>query len=428
LTDLIVRRTESLYGSIEAPPSKAYTHRAIIASSLSNGRSKVIDPLICDDTIATIRACRLLGAKIMESPRRLEIIGFEKPSTPDDIIDCGESGSTMRFITPICALADGISILTGGESLRRRPIEPLLKAMRKLGIRCYSARMDGYPPVIVFGGGIRGGKTHIRGDVSSQFISGLLFASPKAERETEIEVTTQLESKPYVNMTIEVLGEHGIRIIRDGFRRFIIPPKQEYKPRDHRIEGDYSSASFILAAAAITDSNIRVDNLKSETLQGDRLIIDILELMGVRVEVGSNYVKVLGVKDKLRGIEINLRDNPDLIPVCAAIAPYAEGKTIIRGVRRLRFKESDRISTITSELRKMGVRISSSGDQIEICRSQTWGAELNAHRDHRIAMACTVTALRAKGETIIHGIECISKSYPKFIDDMKLLGANLEVE
>jgi 3-phosphoshikimate 1-carboxyvinyltransferase len=426
LTDLIIKGGASLYGSVRAPSSKAHTHRAIIASSLSDGYSEVKNALICDDTLATINACMRLGAEIKHvAEGTFRILGSPKPKAPDDVIDCRGSGSTIRFITPICALTNGISILTGDESLRRRPMGPLLNALKQIGVRCYSARMNGYPPIIIFGGGIRGGEAHIRGDISSQFISGLLFAAPMAQHDTTIILSTPLESKPYVEITLDTLNKHSI-LVETDFNIFHVPSVQKYKPCNHIIEGDYSSAAFLLAAAAITDSHIRIENLLRDTLQGDRLIIDILRSIGVHIDVGGNFVEVKGSDDYLKTLDVDLRDNPDLVPVCVVFASAASGKSTIRGIRRLRFKESNRIEALFSELSKMGVKMNITGDSIEIYGGgKLRGAEIDPHGDHRIAMACTVAALKASGETFIRNAECINKSYPNFVRDMNLLGVEI---
>ncbi len=308
-------------------------------------------------------------------------------------------------------------------------MEPLLTVLRQLGVRCHSARDDGRPPVIVFGGGIKGGEASIRGDVSSQFISGLLFASPKARSDTEIALTTKLESKPYVEMTLDVLGHHGVKAeASDDFRRFSVPAKQAYKPFNHVVPGDYSSAAFLLAAAAVTNSHVKVTNLQRETLQGDRMIVKILDEMGVQLDVGGDYVEVRGVKQKLKRIEVDVRDTPDLAPVCAVLACLSHGKSVINGARRLRLKESDRIVSISEELRKMGGKIEEAEDKLMIeGTGKLQGAELNSHNDHRIAMACAVAALRAEGTTLIHGIECVKKSYPNFVEDLRSLGGEAHV-
>lgn len=429
MADLVVRKTERLEGTSSAPPSKAYTHRALVAASLSEGQNIIKKALICDDTLATVQACSLLGADIRKVKEDFVVNGTSKPATPEDIIHCRDSGSTLRFLTPVCALVEGVTVLTGNEGLRRRPMEPLLAALKQLGVRCHSARDDGRPPVIVFGGGIKGGKASIRGDVSSQFISGLLFASPKAQSDTEIFLTTKLESKPYVEMTLDVLGDHGVKVeASEDFRRFSVPAKQEYKPFNRVVPGDYSSAAFLLAAAAVTNSRVKVTNLQRETLQGDRVIVKILDEMGVQLDVGGDYVEVKGVRQKLKGIKVDVRDTPDLAPVCAILACLAHGKSIINGARRLRFKESDRIVSISEELRKMGGKIKEAEEKLVIeGTGKLQGAELNSHNDHRIAMACAVAALRAQGTTLIHGIECVKKSYPNFVEDLRSLGGEAHV-
>ncbi len=427
LTDLIVNKTESLGGVVRAPSSKAYTHRALIASSLSEGRSVIESALFCDDTSATIKACSSLGAKIEEVEGRLIVDGTSRLTTPEDVIHCRDSGSTIRFITPVCALADGVSVLTGNSGLRKRPMEPLLASLRQLGVQCYSTGSKGYPPIIVFGGGIKGGRTSIRGDVSSQFISGLLFGTPKAQMDTEIRVTTQLESKPYVKMTLDVIRNQGIEVKSSDYRRFLVPCGQEYTPRNNVIEGDYSSAAFLLAAAIVTESHLKITNLQKETVQGDRVIVNVLKEMNVEVEVGKDFVEVVGGRQSLRGVEIDVRDSPDLTPVYAALACFAQGETKIRGAARLRFKESDRITSLVRELTKLGVTIKERQDGLIIKGdNKLRGNELDSHNDHRIAMACAIIALRTDGATVIHGIECIDKSYPDFLSDMTALGAEFE--
>jgi len=428
LTDLIVKETNSLNGTVRAPSSKALTHRAFIAATLSEGRSEIRHPLLCDDTLATINACCMLGAEMKKTKEEtFKVQGRPKPLTPPDVINCGDSGSTMRFLTPVCALADGISVLTGGESLRRRPMKPVLEALRQLGVQCHSTRGDGRPPIVVFGGGIKGGEASIRGDVSSQFISGLLFATPLSQSKTNIVLSTPLESKPYVAITLDILMKHGIEVeAQPDYSKFHVPCGQRYAPFDHVIEGDYSSAAFLLAASAVTDSHVRVENLRENTVQGDRLIVELLERMGVQVEVGRDFVEVQGVEDNLRPIDVDLRDNPDLVPVCAVLSCLARGKSVIRGVERLRFKESDRIAALLSELTKLGAKVKVVDGVLEVeGRKRLHGAELDSHGDHRIAMACVVAALKAEGTSVVHRIECINKSYPDFVRDINYLGGKV---
>ncbi|MBS7657383.1 3-phosphoshikimate 1-carboxyvinyltransferase [Candidatus Bathyarchaeota archaeon] len=428
MTDLILKQTKRLVGVVKAPPSKSLTHRALIAATISEGSSRIVNPLFCDDTIATLEACRMLGAVISRKEQySLKIIGHSKPLTPTDVINCRDSASTMRFIAPVCSLADGISVLTGGESLRRRPMDPLLSALMQLGVLCYSTKSDGRPPLVIFGGGIAGGEAFIPGDVSSQFISGLLFASPLGKTDVDIILSSPLESKPYVEMTMEILRKHKIKFeVQSDFSKFHVPGKQSYSPFNHVVEGDFSSSAFLLAAAAITDSNVKILGLQSNSVQGDRIIIELFRKMGVEIKEGKDFVEVQSAMDGLRPIDVDLRDNPDLVPVLAVVSCFASGKSVIRGVKRLTFKESNREAAIFEELTKMGAKINASREIIEIEGVRTLrGGELDSHGDHRIAMMCIVAALRAAGRTTIRGVDCINKSYPNFVKDIAILGAEV---
>jgi len=424
--EIKIRKTNQLRGTVEAPPSKSYTHRALIAASLSEGSSTIVTPLICDDTEATIEAIVAYGAKLEEKNESLVVRGLRKPITPSEVINCRNSGSTLRFITPILAHTTGASTLTGGESLRRRPMKPLLSALKQLGVDCCSASEEGYAPIVVFGGGIKGGEASLPGDVSSQFISGLLFSSPLSDNDVIVRLTSPLESAPYVEMTLQILKKHGIRVeASKDLKHYRVLGRQLYRPSDHKVPGDYSSASFILAAAALLSSKIRVKNLEKTSPQGDRTIASILSNMGVEVKFGDGYVDVSG--GELRRATIDAKDTPDLVPACVALACYAEGETEIRNVRRLRVKESDRVDALTIELGKMGARISLHGYELRVkgpCRLH--GATVDPRNDHRVAMACAVAALGAEGETRIMNPSCVEKSYPNFFSDLRLLGAEVE--
>jgi len=421
--EVIVENTDHLEGVVSAPPSKAYTHRMLIAASLSNGTSKIFNPLVSDDTQATLNAIKALGAETELHEDCWTIHGQEKLKTPGHPIDCRESGSTLRFMIPVAALAPGPSTFLFGASFERRPVAPLLESLRELGVE--SAVQGSGSSVMVCGGGIRGGKTSIRGDVSSQFISGLLFACPRAKEDTEIAVTTKLESKGYVEMTLEVLVKHGLEgAVNNDLSRLWIPSNQSYVPCDHTVPGDFSSAAFLLAAAAVTSSRVTVNRLEYQTAQGDRAILGVLEEMGASVKIGDDSVDVEG--GQLVGVDIDAKDIPDLVPVCAVLACYAEGRSEIYNAKRLRYKESDRLDSVSTELKKMGADVIVNEDGLTIngvCSLQ--GATVDPHNDHRIAMACAVAALGAKGETKIQNVECINKSYPQFFSDLRLLGANV---
>jgi 3-phosphoshikimate 1-carboxyvinyltransferase len=421
--EVTVENTDHLEGAVSAPPSKAYTHRMLIAASLSNGTSKISNPLISDDTQATLEAVKALGAETELHENCWTIHGKEKLKTPDHPIDCRESGSTLRFMIPVAALAPGPSTFLFGVSFERRPVVPLLESLRELGVE--SAVQRSGSSVIVRGGGIRGGKTSIRGDISSQFISGLLFACPRAKEDTEIVVTTKLESKGYVEMTLEVLVKHGFEgAVNPDLSCLWIPSNQSYMPCDHTVPGDFSSAAFLLAAAAVTSSRVTVNHLEYQTAQGDRAILGILQDMGAAVKIGDNFVEVEG--NQLSAVDVDAKDIPDLVPVCAVLACYAEGTSEIYNAKRLRYKESDRLDSVSTELKKMGADITVNEDGLTINGGYPLhGAPVDPHNDHRIAMACAVAALGAEGETKIQNIECINKSYPQFFSDLRVLGADV---
>ncbi len=426
MSDIVIKKTETLNGEICAPPSKSYTQRMLIASSLSSGISRISGPLISDDTEAAMRAVKAMGAKV-DIEEGCWIVEGTSPKGASEPIDCGESGATLRFMIPIAALAAESSVFLLGSSLAQRPIEPLLESLKQLGVSTSSGETQGKSSITVGGGGIAGGKTSIRGDVSSQFISGLMFACPLAQENTEVTVTTPLESKGYIRMTYEVLTKHGIKISHSGtFRKIRIPSDQKYSKVNHNVPGDFSSAAFLLSAAAITNSNVTIDNLDYSLAQGDKAIIGILKKMGARGEVCKNKIEINGTGDLLEATELNAKDTPDLVPVCTVLACFAKGTTKISGAKRLRLKESNRLDSLNLELKKMGANIIVNEDSLTVkgpCKLR--GSDINPHNDHRIAMACAVAALGADGETTIHDAECVKKSYPRFFNDLHSLGGNV---
>jgi len=426
MTLAIIRGPQKVGGAVRAPPSKSYTHRAIVAALLSDGASAIMRPSRSDDCLTTIEAVRAYGARVEERGDGLIVEGAPSLLTPDDVVDCRGSASTIRFMTPVAAHASGISVLTGNASLRRRPMGPLLDSLRGLGVQCYSTRGDGRPPVVVFGGGLRGGRAEIPGDVSSQFISGLIFAGGRAKEGIEVSVRGPLESSPYVRMTIEVVSAHGALVeASEDLRRIGVRPSS-YRAKDHIVPGDYSAASFLLAAAAITGGRARVENLRRHSNQGDEGILDVLRSMGARVEVADGSVEVEG--GPLKAMDIDVADMPDVLPICAVLGCYARGATSITRARRVRIKESDRLATTRLELSKMGARVEELEDGLIVHGpAKLRGAVVDPHDDHRIAMACAIAALGAEGETRIQDADCVRKSYPNFFNDLSELGAEIDV-
>ncbi len=427
MTDVIVRKAESLKGEVCAPPSKAYTQRVLIASALSNGASKISGPLFSDDTEATLRAIKALGAKVETIKGCWKVEGAQPPKGAKEPIDCGESGATLRFIIPIAALLPEPSVFILGKSLERRPIDPLLQSLKQLGVETYHQRLGDKAAIVVQGGGISGGKTVLRGDISSQFISGLMFACPMAKEDTEITLTTPLESMGYVKMTQSVLAEHGINLyISDEFDTLRVQSNQTYKPCNHFVPGDFSSAAFLMATAAVTRSKVTVRNLDYDVVQGDKAIISVLKRMGVHSKIYPNCVEIKKKGGLLEAADVDARHIPDLVPVCAVLACYAKGISKIKNAYRLRYKESDRLLSLYLELRKMGAEISMNEDSLTVegpCALH--GTVIDPHNDHRIAMTCAVAALGASGETLIKDAECVRKSYPRFFNDLRLLGVDV---
>lgn len=416
----VIRGTARAEGSVAAPPSKSYTHRAFVVAGLAEGSSEVRSYLLAEDTLATIAGMRSFGAGIEEHNGTALVVGTGgRLSTPAGELDCGNSGTTLRLLTGVAAL-DGEVVLTGDASLRRRPIQPLLEALRMLGIRAESVFNNGCPPVRVRGSTLRGGIARIRGDVSSQFISSLLIVAPYAEEDVEVVLTSPLKSKPYVDMTLEVMRSFGAEVENLAYHSFRVSAGGGYRGRGYTVEGDYSSASYFLALAALTGGEVRVENLNPHSKQGDRAILEILRRMGARVVTGNGWVRVSG--GELRGVEVDLGDTPDLLPTVAALAVKARGETVVENVEHARYKESDRIASCSREFAKFGAEIEERPDGILVRGvEEPKAAEVHSHGDHRLAMALSIAALAARGTSVVHGAECAAISFPGFFEALSRL-------
>ncbi|MGV9169215.1 MAG: 3-phosphoshikimate 1-carboxyvinyltransferase [Promethearchaeia archaeon] len=418
-------RNSSIAGEVAAPSSKSYTHRAFVCGLLSRGPSTIRNPLFCDDTQVTMHLCEMMGAEIQKGSD-VEINGPDNIKAPTSEMNCRGSGTTLRIFSALSALADGRCVLTGNRSLRRRPIGPLIGALHQLGVNAEYLDKDGRPPVRIHGDGcIKGGKVTIRGDISSQFITALLFACAKGKETTTIQITTNLESQPYVKMSLEVMNRFGVEAnVSKDWSQILIPGNQDYQPTEYQVEGDYSSASFLLAAAALS-GEVAVTGLRKDTVQGDINFLQIIRQMGAHVEFGSNLVVR---NEELNGLTIDASNIPDLVPILAVVATQAHGLTRIVNATRLRLKESNRLASISRELKKMGADIRQDRDEIMICGPVPLrGKMLDPHGDHRIAMAGIVAGLIANGTTVVKNVECIRKSYPSFIRDIRSIGGEVEL-
>ena len=414
-----------LSGEVYAPPSKSYTHRAILITALGAG-GKVLRPLLSADTLATVSASEAFGARIRKEPQKndLSIDGVrDLPQTPEDVIDVLNSGTTLRFCSAVAALTAG-AVLTGDTSIRTRPNGPLLSSLSELGADAFSIKNNGKAPLVIRGK-MSGGTAHLQGGLSSQFLSALLIACPLAERETRIIIEGELKSRPYAEITLDMLHDAGIKIEERG-QEFIVPGGQSFGLEEYTIPGDFSSASYPLAAAAVTGSEVTVKGILPSR-QGDSAIIDILIRMGARVSWNreSGDLKIKG--GDLEGVEVDASRTPDLVPTVAVLGALAKGETTVVNAEHVRHKETDRIHAMAVELTKMGGKIQERPDGLVIQGGKLHGASVHGYHDHRIVMALTVAGFVA-GETKIDTAEAVDVSYPGFFMEMERLGARVRVE
>lgn len=409
-------------GEVEVPPSKSYTHRAITISALGPGGS-VKRPLLSADTRATIRAAEAFGAEIAIEGVTLAVAGVGGgPKTPENVIDVENSGTTLRIMAAVAALTDG-AVLTGDASIRRRPNGPLLKSLCDLGGEAFSIKNDDCAPLVVRGR-IRGGRTVLDGSVSSQFLSALLISCPLAEGDSEIEIKGELKSRPYAEITLEMLRAAGAKIETD-FERFAVQGGQSYDLGGYTVPGDFSSASYLLAAAAVTGSSLSVRGLRPSK-QGDSAIVSILQEMGAKISWDRSE-GVLEIEGReLSGVEVDASLTPDLVPTIAVLGSVAEGQTVVKNAEHVRHKETDRLRAMATELSRMGAKIAERPDGLVIEGGRLRGARVSGHHDHRIVMALTVAGLVA-GDTTVDTAEAVSVSYPGFFEEMARIGASVQV-
>jgi 3-phosphoshikimate 1-carboxyvinyltransferase len=409
-------------GTVNAPPSKSYTHRSIAIAALSK-KATVNNPLISEDTKATIRACEAFGAIVEPKKDSLIINGFDdKLKVPDNVIDVANSGTTLRIMTAAASLVDGATVLTGDASIRTRPNTPLLDALNDLGAEAFSTRNNGMAPIVVRGK-MRGGRVHIDGSISSQFISALLIACPFARNETTVMIDGELKSRPYVNITIDMLRNAGAKIKAEGTNSFIIPPEQEYDMESYNVPGDFSSASYMMAAGALC-GEVTIKNLFPSE-QGDSALIEILRKMGAKIRWDEKKGEVKVSRSELHGIIVDVGKTPDLVPTLAVLGAASEGTMAIENAEHVRYKETDRLHAMTVELKKMGVDITEEKDRLIIKGGELRGAGVHGWDDHRIVMALAVAGMVA-GNTTIDTVESVSISYPGFFEDLKRIGAGVE--
>jgi 3-phosphoshikimate 1-carboxyvinyltransferase len=411
----------SINGKAEAPSSKSFTLRALMCAALAKGQSEIVNPLEADDTIAASDVLRKIGVKIRRHDNVWTVTGdtFKQPETE---LYCGDSAGTLRFMMAICSLVPGTCHLTAGPSLSKRPVEPLDETLRQLGIQCSTT--NGKAPVLIKGGKLLGGTVELPGDISSQYISALLFVSPCSENGMAISLTSRPESKPYILMTRDCMHVFGIEVSHNlDFTRLSIQ-RQQYHPSRYMVEGDWSSASYLLALGAVAGET-EVTNLNPNSRQADSEIWILLNRMGATMKAGHGTLTVR--KSRLNAFKADLTDCIDLLPTLAALAAVADGESELRGIIRARLKESDRIAAMKQGLVKMGIEVLEEPDRLLIRGSSPHGAIIDSRNDHRIAMAFSILGVLA-GDTEIEGAECVTKTFPAYWDILEKLGGKVHLD
>lgn len=418
----VIIKPGKLSGDVIIPPSKSLSHRAIIAASLAKGKSIISNVLYSKDIKATIGAMRACGAKITEYKDHLEIVGSDVKRV-ESIIDANESGSTIRFMIPIALAYDAPITFTGKNHLCKRPLDTFFEIFDNQGIE-YS-RGEDYLPLKV-NGGLKPGEFNIRGDISSQFITGLLYALPLLNGDSVINITTNLESKGYVDLTLDMLNRFGIQIENVEYKSFKIKGNQSYKPADYTIEGDFSQSAFFLVADTL-GADIMLHAMNKDSHQGDKKIIqDIIDLGG-KITFDDDKLKAYPVQTK--GCVIDFAQSPDLGPALTVLAALSSGVTEFVNAARLRIKECDRITCMKDELTKLGAKIEENPDGMVITGvDKLNGGVVDSHNDHRVAMAIAMASLKATGDIKILNSACVSKSYPNFWEIFESIGGNVVYE
>jgi 3-phosphoshikimate 1-carboxyvinyltransferase len=402
---------------VEIPPSKSYTNRALIIAALAQGDSTIVNPSTSTDTMLLIDALYQIGISIIPYNKSLYVIGsggiLDTPAQP---LYVGNAGTVLRFLSSLATLIHGETTLTADAAMNHRPIDTLLSTLDMMGAHCNST--NGHPPIHIDGGTLMGGTIEIDASLSSQFASGVLMIAPYARTPMHLRLNGIVRSTPYIAMTTHVMQTFGVSVNKIDPRNYRIDAPQHYTGTTFIVEGDASSASYFFAAAAITHGQVRIKNIPAQTLQGDIAFLSLLVEMGCEVNRSEQDIIVRG--KKIRGIQTDMNSMPDCVPTLAVVACFANSPTTITNIGHLRFKESDRIAAIATELRKIGARVVVEQDSLKIYPQPLHGAVIETYNDHRIAMSFAIAGLGVDGVSILHP-ECVSKSFPGFWDEFKKL-------
>lgn len=426
--DMIVTPTRKLEGEMQALSSKNYTTRYLLVSALAEGTSTILYPAHSEDGEAMRRCIRDLGAVVEEDSEKIVITGFGRNPKPTKELNVGNAGAVLRFIMSIAALLPEVSFVNAyPQSLGKRPHDDLIVALESMGVNI--EHENGRLPMTIRGGNPRGGKIQVSGNISSQFLSSLLFLTPLLSEDSEIEVLHDLKSKVVIGQTLEVLAQAGIKVeASKDLMHYRIPGNQKYIAQTYTVQGDYPGSAAILAAAAVTESDVIVHRLLEESKQGERAVVDVLKAMNVPLTHENGVVHVKG-NGRLTAGEFDGDEFTDGVLAMVAAAVFAEGTSRFYNVENLRYKECDRITDYLAELRKAGARVEEKQDEIIVHgrpEGVEGGVEIDSHIDHRVIMALTIVGLRSAQPIRIKDAHHVAKSYPQYFDHLKSLGAKVE--
>ena len=411
--------SENISGEVEIPASKSYTNRSLIIASLIPGEVIIKNPLESDDTRAMLDCLKELGIKIEETSSEIKVFGSIKDIEDKEyILNAKLSGTTIRFILALSCVVLGRKLITGDESLINRPIGELAGALKDLGALIKYTDKAGYPPLIVKSSTLPLKETILHGDISSQFFSALLMIAPVIGS-LDIEVMGNQISKPYINMTIDLMKYFGIEVNNENYKKYIVEPNQKYNNKDYIVEGDYSSAGYFLAIAALSKSKLTLKNLNKNSVQADKNFLEIIKKLGSTINFSENALVIEG--NGMKPINIDMENCPDQVQTLAVMLAFAKGKSIITGVRSLRVKETERVLALQNELSKMGIKTESTIDTLTIYGGNPKAAEINTYNDHRMAMSFAVAGTILEG-IVINNPEVVTKTFPKFWETLGSIG------
>jgi 3-phosphoshikimate 1-carboxyvinyltransferase len=410
---------------VTVPGSKSITNRALIIAALANGITTLKGASDANDSVILIRLLKKLGVDVQANEDTLTVNGNGgrfKSFTGE--LDVEDAGTVMRFLSALCCIIPGEIILKGSERMHQRPIHGLADALKQTGVKIAYLDKEGFPPIKIKGGDFKGGAIHVDASLSSQFVSALLMIAPVLPTDTEIICDGEMVSLPYIDMTIAVMKSFGVDIKHEDHKRYFIKGNQQYKGREYEIEGDASSASYLLALAAISGSTVEVTNLSSESMQSDARFADILGNMGCVVNKGKS-ISVTGTP-RLKGVEVDMNGMPDTAQTLSIVAAFAKGETLITGLSTLQHKETNRLKALRMELSKLHINCKADDESIRITGGNPKSAFISTYNDHRMAMAFAIVGARI--EVSIYSPDVVKKSFPGYWNTLKSMGVNVELE